>query len=65
MYKGCPGFKYRANSCKPPKPSIFPNQEDRVAGNNKKVLANIAGITPDIFNFNGKKLEGACTIPLT
>ena len=30
----------------PPATSIFPNQEDRVAGNNKKVLANIAGITP-------------------
>ena len=59
MYSGCPGLRYSVNSCNPPKPSILPNQEDKVAGNNKNVLANIAGITPDILSFKGRKLEGA------
>ena len=37
----------------------FPNHEDKEAGKRRKVLAKIAGITPDIFNLSGKKLDGA------
>tara|TARA_B100001027_G_scaffold44112_1_gene28513 strand:+ start:496 stop:675 length:180 start_codon:yes stop_codon:yes gene_type:complete len=59
MYSGCPGFKYSENSCKPPNPSIFPNHEDKEAGKRRKVLAKIAGMTPDMFNFSGRKLDGA------
>ena len=38
---------------------MFPNHDDSDAGKSKNVLANIAGITPDIFNFSGRKLDGA------
>ena len=59
MYSGWPGFRYSENSCSPPSPSTLPNQDDKDAGNNRNVLAKIAGITPDIFSLSGRKLDGA------
>ena len=38
---------------------MFPNHDDNEAGKSKNVLANIAGITPDILSFRGRKLDGA------
>ena len=54
MYKGCPGFKANEKLCKKLKDSFSPNHVDKDAGNNRKVLANIAGITPAIFTLKGK-----------
>ena len=54
MYKGCPGFRAREIVCKKPNDSASQNHVDSEAGNNKKVLAKIAGITPAIFTLNGK-----------
>ena len=35
--------------------SLFEKEKfDKVIGNNKSADANIAGITPAVFNFNGK-----------
>ena len=60
IYNGDPGARQSvAKSFKPPKPKPVPNHCDKEAGNNKNVLAKIAGITPDIFNLSGKKLAGA------
>ena len=44
MYKGCPGFNASEIVCKKPNDSACPNQVESEAGNNKKVLAKIAGI---------------------
>ena len=59
-YKGWPGFIANEKLCKKLKDSFSPNQVDKEAGNNKKVLAKIAGITPAIFTLNGKWLVCAC-----
>ena len=52
MYSGCPGFKASVRDCKNPDPS--PNHCVRDCGNNKKVLAKIAGITPTMFTLKGR-----------
>ena len=54
MYKGWPGFNAREIVCKNPKDSAWPNHVESDAGNNRNVLAKIAGITPAIFTLNGK-----------
>ena len=54
MYKGWPGLRAKEIVCKNPKDSACPNQVESEAGNNKNVLAKIAGITPAILTLNGK-----------
>ena len=52
-YKGCPGLKAKDTSCSHSIPSLCPNQELIDAGKRTILLAKIAGITPDMFTFNG------------
>ena len=54
MYKGCPGLSANEIVCKKPKDSACPNHVESEAGNSKKVLAKIAGITPAILTLKGK-----------
>ena len=60
IYKGWPGLRAKEIVCKNPKDSACPNQVESEAGNNKNVLAKIAGITPAILTLNGKWLAWAC-----
>ena len=57
MYNGWPGLSAREKLCRKLSDSFSPNHVDREAGNNKKVLAKIAGITPAIFTLNVKNAE--------
>ncbi len=59
-YNGWPGLSARVSDCKNPDGSPWPNHWVNDWGNNKKVLANIAGITPAIFTLKGKWLAVAC-----
>ena len=54
IYKGCPGFKANEIDCKNPRDSFCQSHVESDAGNNKNVLAKIAGITPAILTLNGK-----------
>ena len=54
MYRGCPGLSANEIVCRNPKDSACPNHVESEAGNNKKVLAKIAGITPAILTLKGR-----------
>ena len=60
MYNGWPGLSAREKLWRKLSDSFSPNHVEREAGNNKKVLAKIAGITPAIFTLKGKWLVCAC-----
>ncbi|CAI8387079.1 MAG: Uncharacterised protein [Porticoccaceae bacterium UBA1117] len=55
MYNGCPGPISKATSCSQAGAfTPWPNHVLIDVGNNNKLLAKIAGITPAMFTFNGK-----------
>ena len=54
VYKGWPGDSAAPTSLSQTILSLWPNQPAAVAGNRMMEEAKIGGITPDMFNFNGR-----------